>query len=199
VESQALNLAILFEELAKLFLSDVLWETFHVEIASLLRIFVFDGVSQAFSLAVALLEGFFDVEFLVNEGNTIHHISIVEFDHSLLSARWSVLTVALVLRVEADECKGTFVIRFEVQTLDSTKFLENFPAVVFSEAVWEILGINVIVNSAEVAFVTWSILDCLVDVSLGVSLECLECTFRLLEAHEAIAARGMVGVKGNFE
>lgn len=188
VESQALNLSIHFELCLQVSLGDVLWETFNVEIASLLGVLVFDGVSQAFSLAVALLKSFFDVQFLVGEWDAVHLVGVVELKDGSLSASWSVLAVILVLGVVADKGVGALVVGLEAQALDSTIFLEKSLHIGFGEFEWEVLGVNVVVDSAEVTLVSWLVLDGLVHIGLRVSLEGLSSSLGVLEAHEAISS-----------
>ena len=188
VESQALDLTEGLEDGAEVSLGDVLWEALHVEVASLLGVLVFDGVSQAFSLAVALLESFFDVQFLVSEWDAIHFVGVVELEHGTLGTLWSVFTVILVIGVVADKGVGALVVGLEAQALDSTIFFKECSHVGFGEALWEVLGINIVVDSAEVALVSWGVLDGLVHVGLRVSQKSLACGFWVLEAHEAIAS-----------
>ena len=65
VHSEALNLTEGREVLAELVLGHGVRETFHVKVASLLGALVLDGLTEAFSLTVSLLESLLNVELFV--------------------------------------------------------------------------------------------------------------------------------------
>ena len=116
----------------------------------------------------------------------------MELVNSSLSTLWSVLTIALVLSIVADEGIGTFLIHFILETLNSSILLEEGSDISLCESLWEILGVDVVVNSSEVALVSWLVLDCLVLFGLVAGCEGKLCSCLLLEAHESVATGGVV-------
>lgn len=88
--------------------------------------------------------------------------------HSSLSALRSILTVAWIIRVVANEGVGALVIYFEYQTLDATILFEYFSDVVLREIRREILRVDVIVDSAEITLVSWLVLDGLVGIGFRI-------------------------------
>lgn len=103
MEFQALDFSVGSEQVLQTLLSDVFREALHVQVASLLRALVLDGLLEALLLAVSLLQGFLDVELLVLELNSVDLVGSIELLDGSLSTLWSILAVALVLRVIADE------------------------------------------------------------------------------------------------
>jgi hypothetical protein len=81
---------------------------------------------------------------------------------------WSILTVAWIIRVVANEGVGALVIYFEDQTLDATILFEYFSDVVFREIEREILRVDVVVDSAEITLVSWLVLDGLVRIGFRI-------------------------------
>ena len=116
----------------------------------------------------------------------------MELVNSSLSTLWSVLTVALVLGVVADEGIGAFLVHFILETLDSSVLFKEGSDISLCETLWEILGVDVVVNSSEVALVSWLVLDCLVLFSLIAGCEGKLCSCLLLEAHKPVATGGVV-------
>ena len=112
--------------------------------------------------------------------------------NSSLSTLWSVLTIALVLSIVADEGIGALLIHFILETLNSSILLKQSFDISLCESLWEILGVDVVVNSSEVALVSWLVFDCLVLLSLVAGCEGKLCSCLLLEAHEPVATRGVV-------
>jgi len=102
----ALNFTILGEKLTEILLSHVLWEALDVQVASLLGALVLDGLSEALSLTISLLEGFLYVELTVFwKGLTSDGVGAVELGNCIGRALWSILAVVAVLCVEANEGK----------------------------------------------------------------------------------------------
>ena len=112
--------------LAELVLRHGVWETFHVKVASLLGALILDGLAEAFGLTVSLLESLLNVKLLVVwKLNTVDHGLSVEVIDSKLGTSGSILTVLLVLRVEADESIGALVIPIEFDALDAAVLAEK--------------------------------------------------------------------------
>ena len=123
----------------------------------------------------------------------------MELVNSSLSTLWSVLTVALVLGVVADEGIGAFLVHFILETLDSSVLFKEGSDISLCETLWEILGVDIVVNSSEVALVSWLVLDCLVLFSLIAGCEGKLCSCLLLEAHKPVATGGVVRVERDFQ
>ena len=167
---ETLNLTVLNEEIAELVFGHVIRETLHIEVASLLRALVFDGFTEAFGLTVSSFKCFFDIKlFVVGQNYAVNRRLSVKFGDSLLSAARSILAVLLVLRVEANEGVGSFLVDHKLHTLDTAKLAKESHDVCLSVVVREVFGVDVVVNFSEFTFVTGVILDDLVSgcVTLG--------------------------------
>ena len=116
----------------------------------------------------------------------------MELVNSSLGALWSILTVALVLGVVADEGIGALIVHFILETLNSSVLFKEGSDFSLCETLWEILGVDVVVNSSEVALISWLVLDCLVLFSLVAGCEGKLCSCLFLEAHETVATGGVV-------
>ena len=179
--------------LAELVLRHGVWETFHVKVASLLGALVLDGLTEAFGLTVGLLESLFNVELLVvRKLNAVDHRLSVEVIDSKLGTSGSIFTVLLVLRVEADESIGALVIPIEFDALDAAVLAEKLEDVLLCEVHGEVLGIDVVVDFAEISLVTGLVSDDLVGVGIALSFKSLLGAGGVLEAYETIATGGVI-------
>ena len=101
-------------------------EAFDIKIASLLGALVLDGLSETLSFTISSLESFLHVKLLVVwKSLSVDDRLTVELGNSFLSTLWSVLTVLLVLRVEADESVFTFIIGHKLHALNATELSEE--------------------------------------------------------------------------
>ena len=105
-----------------------------------------------------------------------------------MGAARSVLAVLLVFRVEADEGVGALVIPIEFDALNAAVGAEKLEDVLLSEVHWEVLGVDVVVNFAEVTFVAGLVPDDLVGIGVAFGLEGTLGARGVLEANEAVAA-----------
>jgi len=200
VHLEALDLTVGLEKLTELLLGHGVREALDVQVASLLGAFVLDRLAKAFSLAVSPLEGFFDVELLVVlERNTVDLRLAVELGDGFLSAAGSVLAVLLVLGVEANEGVGSLLVVGVVHAFDATELSEKSAYVSFSVVVGEVLGVDVVVDLAEIAFVAGLVSDHLVTVGGALSFKSLSGTRGLLEANEAVATGLVVRVERDLQ
>lgn len=172
VHLEALDFTILLEKVTKLVLGHIVGEALHVKVAALLGRLVLDGLAEALSLTVNLFQGLLNVESLVVwEGLAVDVVNAVEFSNGLGSALGSILTVLAVLRVVADESKGAFGVRNELHALNASKLGEQVAHFILSETLWEVLGVDVVEDLAEVALVTGLVLDDLAGVGGRIGFE----------------------------
>jgi hypothetical protein len=110
-----LNLALTIsgEKLLEVFVGGLGVEVLDVQVASLLGVFVFNGLTEEFFLSLGSTESGLDVQNL-----TITHVFTVEGLDSLVGTLWSVLVVILVLSNKADE--GEFAKAFFVELNERT-------------------------------------------------------------------------------
>ena len=200
VHPQTLNLAVLGEELAEVFLSHRVWEAFHVKVASLLGALVLNRLTQALGFAVGSLKGFLDVKLLVvGKRLTIDHALSIELGDGLLGASWSILAVHAVVRVEADEGIWAFFISHVLHALNAAELAEQVVNLLLGVVHGEVLRVDVVVDLAEVAFVAWLVANDLVLVGVALCFQGFGGRRRVLEAYEAVAARLMVRVERDLE
>ena len=116
-----------------------------------------------------------------------------------MSTLRSILTILLILRVEADEGVGALVVLHELHGLDATELAEQGVHVLLGELIGEVLGIDVVVDLAEVAFVAGLIPDHLGGGGIALGVESLGSASGVLEADKAVAAGLVIRVEGDLE
>ena len=119
--------------------------------------------------------------------------------NSFLSAFWSILAVTLVIRVVADKGITSLFIRLEFKTFNSSILSKELLSLSFSESNWEVLCVDVVVDSSEITLVSRLVLDDLIRLSIMISLKGLSSSCWILEAHETIASGGVVCVERQLE
>jgi len=160
MELEAFNFSMGGEEVSKALLSHVLWETFNIEVASLLRALVLDGIAETLSLTVSLLKSLLDVKLLVVWKLISFKLgSVVKSVNSLGGASWSVFTVSLIIRVVADESIGSLIVAVKLKRLNASVLLEELAHLDLGPVGWEVLGIDVVVNFPELTLVLWLVLN----------------------------------------
>lgn len=200
MHSEALNLTILLEEVAKRILSHVVREALDIKVAALLGGLVLDGLAEALSLTIRLLEGLLHVEPLVlGQSHAIDVVQSVQLGNSLCSTLGSILAISTVLRVVADEGEGALRVLHELHALNAAVLLKKTTHISLCEVVREVLGVNVVEDLAEVALVTRLVPDDLARVCTAVRFQGLHGTARFLETDKAVATRLMIRVKRNLE
>jgi len=188
VHSEALNLTIGGKKFSEVLLGHGLGETFDVQVASFLGALVLDGLTEAFGLTVSPLQCFFDVKLLVvGELHTVDHALTVQLGNSLLSAARSVFTVLSVLRVEADEGIRSLLVAHVLHALDATKLREEAMNISLRVVIGEVLGVDVVVDLAEVTLITGLVANDLVGVGVALFGQGFGGRRWVLEANEAIA------------
>ena len=171
VHAEALNLTVLGEKLAEVLLRHGIGETLDVQIASFLGALVLDGLTETFGLTVSPLEGFFDVKLLVVwELHSVDHALTVQLGDGLHGAAGSVFTVLLVLGVEADEGVGSLLVDHVLHALDAAVLAEEGSDILLGVALGEVLGVDVVVDLAEVTLVTGCVLNDLVGFGAALCL-----------------------------
>ena len=199
MELKALDLTKGGEELSQVSLRDAVWESLDIQVASLLGTLVLDSLTETLGSALLSLKGLLNVELLVNELDSVNLVTSVQGLDSSLGASWSVLTVRLVLSVEADEGIWTSVVLAEVERLNSSVLLEKGAHFSLTPLSWEVLGVDVVEDLSEVTLVSWLVLDGLALISLSKSWEGLGSAGGILEADETISTGGVVRVERNLE
>merc|ERR1719246_70966 len=197
---EGLDLAVTREEVAELVLGHGRGEALDVQVASLLGALVLDGLAEALSLAVRALKCFFDIKlFVIGQGNAINHRLAVKLLDGLLGTAGSVLAVVLVIRVEADEGVGALIVAHVLHGLDAAELGEKGANVLLREVVGEVLGVDVVVDLAEVALVAGLVADDLDAVGSTLGFEGLGSRGGVLEADETVAAGLVVRVKRDLQ
>ena len=172
VHLEGLDLTVTGEEVAELILGHGRGEALNVEVASLLGALVLDGLAKALSLAVSALKCFFDIKlFVVGQGNTIHKSFAVKLLNGLLGAAGAILTIVLIFGVEADEGVRALIIAHVLHGLNTAKLGEEGLHIFLREVVGEVLGIDVVVDLAEVTLVTGLVADDLDAVGIAFSFK----------------------------
>ena len=197
---ETLNLTVLSEEIAELVFGHVFGETLHIEVASLLRALVLNGFTEAFGLTVSSLKCFFDIKpFVVGQNYAVNRRLSVKFGDSFLSAARSIFAVLLVLRVEANEGVGSFLVDHKFHTLDTAKLAKESLDVCLSVVVREVFGVDIVVNFSKFTLVTGVILDNLESVCVTLGFQSSLGACGVLEADKAVTTRLVITVQGNLQ
>jgi hypothetical protein len=180
-----------------LFLLVAVWEVLDVQVASLLRVLVSDGLSQLLNLALSLLQGITDdkVYLLV----TVDQLLVVESLNGLLSALRTVLLVDALRIVVADESELSDLTGLDDQREDVAVRLEHALDVILSVRVWNVLNVNVVHELAKLALVVLRLELNNFHAVERLAVESSSGRLRVLIADEAIATRLVVRVQRDLE
>jgi len=150
---KALDFTILLEALSKLFFSSPRREILNVQIASLLGVLVLEHFTSSLDSSALLLKSFLDIKLLTID------FAVIELLDSLLSGFRSIFSVILILRVVANESVNTLVVLAKLAAFNATICTEKLAKFSFFVALRQVLNIDVVINTAEVAFVLRLIFD----------------------------------------
>jgi hypothetical protein len=139
LESNLLDLSIGGEESGKLVLSPVGGEVLDVQVASLLRCLVADGLDLLLAFTLNLVEEVTQVHF-----ETVAHVLVGKSRDSSSACLGAVLLVLAILVLIADESVLAYVVIEQNQGFDITEGSEEGLNVVFSHVGWDVLEVEVV-------------------------------------------------------
>ena len=191
-EFKALNFTELGEKSHEVSFGGGAGESLHVEVATLLGVFVLEGLVHKFTLTLTLLESRADVE-----SDSFIFLIVKSFNCSS-GATGAVLAVSNIGGLEADEGVGSIIMGGEVDGGNTAKFSKNSAHILFGPASGHVFDVNVVVCLAEFLLIAGSELDTDGFISGGGLSEGLISSFSITEADKSISARRVILVKGDL-
>lgn len=173
-------------------------EVFHVQIASLLGVLVFDGLTNEFLLTLISRKSGLNVEDLA-----IAHVSSIESLNSSIGMFGSILVIVLVFSREADESKvsNTFFLDLN-ETCHISEFSKEFPKLFVIPFFRVVLYIKVVEEFSDIGTTSWVPFDGNATCLLFRFFEFVGDPFSIssfLIADETISSGGMVFIPRDLE
>jgi len=191
-ELEWLNFSIFWEKCSDVFLSSSVGEALDVQVASLLRVFVFK----------CLMHELIHALFFPESGPNIKLVSvdflIVHFCHGFFSWFWASLTVIRVGRTETNEEELAQLTGSLVNRCDVAEYRKEFFCIFSSPARWHVFHKNIVVHLSKIFFVSWRKFDTDDGVSILGHFKSLLSSLSLSEAYESVPSWFVVTVEGDL-
>lgn len=192
-KSDTLNLSELAEEVFDVLVGAGVRNVLDEQVALLLGVLVLHGVSLNLLLTVSLVQELLDVHLLAIN---FFAIEVIDSSGGSLGSNFAVF---LVLREVSDHGVGTHLVLGELEHANGSVFGEFHFGLLLIPIIGKVLGVNVVENTPKFTLVTRLVLDCANFIFAALFLETLGGGRRLLEADEAITARGVLGVERDLQ